>query len=86
MSVTPTLAATTPPDVSGSYAFRTLDNQKDPTFNQLLGINNFGVIAGYFGSGKAGHPNKGYVLSPHYAQGNYNNENFPARPRRRSPA
>ena len=45
-----------------SYTFRTLDDNADPTFNQLLGINDKGVIAGYFGSGAAGHPNKGYVV------------------------
>lgn len=43
-----------------SYSFRTVDDAADPTFNQLLGINNDGVIAGYFGSGAQGHPNKGY--------------------------
>ena len=46
------------------------------TFNQLLGINDSGVIAGYFGSGAQGHPNQGYLLLPPY-QGNYVNENFP---------
>jgi hypothetical protein len=51
---------------SASYAFRTLDDPADVTFNQLLGINNRGVIAGYFGSGAAGHPNKGYLLRPPY--------------------
>jgi hypothetical protein len=60
-----------------SYRFTTLDNAHDVTFNQLLGINNEGIIAGYFGSGAAGHPNKGYVLFPRYGQGNYVNENFP---------
>jgi uncharacterized membrane protein len=60
-----------------SLSFTTLDDVADVTFNQLLGINNEGVIAGYFGSGAPGHPNKGYTLSPHYAQGNYHNENFP---------
>jgi hypothetical protein len=60
-----------------SYQFTTLDNASDPTFNQLLGINEDGVIAGYFGSGAAGHPNKGYLLFPPYGQGNYVNENFP---------
>src|SRR6266568_3701989 len=45
-----------------SYTFTTLDDQADPTFNQLLGINAHNVIAGYFGSGAAGHPNKGYLL------------------------
>ena len=63
---------------SGSgYTFKTLNNNADPTFNQLLGINNHGKIAGYFGSGAMGHPNKGYTLSRPYGQGNYHNENFP---------
>jgi hypothetical protein len=60
-----------------SYRFKTLDDQADPTFNQLLGINNDGKIAGYFGSGATGHPNKGYTLSKPYQQNNYHNENFP---------
>jgi hypothetical protein len=37
-------------DATG-YEFHTINNNNDPTFNQLLGINNRGVIAGYFGSG-----------------------------------
>jgi hypothetical protein len=61
----------------GGYQFRTLDNARDLTFNQLLGINNEGVIAGYFGSGAQGHPNKGYRLYPWYGQGQYASENFP---------
>jgi len=60
-----------------SYTFTTLDNQADPTFNQLLGINSHNVISGYFGSGAPGHPNKGYLLDPPYGQSNYVNENFP---------
>ncbi len=60
-----------------AYQFKTLDNANDPTFNQLLGINDWGVIAGYFGSGAAGHPNKGYLLFAPYGQRNYLNENFP---------
>ena len=62
---------------AGGYQFRTLNDARDLTFNQLLGINNEGVIAGYFGSGAKGHPNKGYQLFPAYGQGNYLNENFP---------
>jgi len=42
-----------------SYGFRTLDDNADLTFNQLLGINDEGLIAGYFGSGAQGHPNMG---------------------------
>jgi CHRD domain len=60
-----------------SYGFRTLDNGADPTFNQLLGINNVGTIAGYYGSGAAGHPNKGYRLLPPHGHGSYQSENFP---------
>ena len=50
------------------------NNQHDTTFNQLLGINKYGVIAGYFGSGAQGAPNNGYVLFPRYKQRNYFNE------------
>ena len=62
---------------AASYTFQTLNNNADPTFNQLLGINNHGKIAGYFGSGAVGHPNKGYTLKPPYGQIDYINENFP---------
>ena len=59
--------------------FTTLNDLADPTFNQDLGINNKGQIAGYFGSGTPAsvHPNKGYTLNPPYTQGSYVNENFP---------
>jgi hypothetical protein len=60
-----------------TYHFATLNNSNDPTFNQLLGLNNHGVIAGYFGSGAAGHPNKGYYLLPGRTQLDYRIENFP---------
>jgi hypothetical protein len=60
-----------------SYSFHKLDNTGDLTFNQLLGINIHGVIAGYFGSGAQGHPNKGYVLHPPYTQASFIPENFP---------
>jgi len=60
-----------------TYTFTTLDDQADPTFNQLLGINSHNVISGYFGAGTPGHPNKGYLLNPPYGQANYVNENFP---------
>lgn len=59
---------------AAAYTFTTLDNPGDLTFNQLLGINNAGTIAGYFGLGSAGHPNKGYTLTP---PSSYTNENFP---------
>ncbi len=62
---------------SVSYGFKTLDDRADPTFNQLLGINNNGTIAGYFGSGAAGHPNQGYRLLPPHGHGSYQSENFP---------
>jgi hypothetical protein len=71
-----TFAAAGPASASTavSYHFQTLNNGADLTFNQLLGINNDDVIAGYFGSGAQGHPNKGYEL---WAPSTYQNENFP---------
>jgi hypothetical protein len=65
------------PAAAAAYTFRTLNNNHDRTFNQLLGINNSGVIAGYLGSGAHGHPNKGYRLHAPYHQGNYASENYP---------
>jgi hypothetical protein len=62
---------------SGGYHFQTIDNDKDLTFNQLLGINQAGLIAGYFGSGAAGHPNKGYTVKMPYHQSDFKSENFP---------
>lgn len=62
---------------AASLIFRKLNNNNDPTFNQLLGINNRGRIVGYYGSGAHGHPNQGYLLGPPYHQADYNPENFP---------
>src|SRR5207302_11059160 len=57
----PTVALASSGQAGRSYTFKTLNDNADPTFNQLLGINTHGVIAGYFGSGATGHPNKGYT-------------------------
>jgi hypothetical protein len=64
-------------NASSHYSFTTLGDPADRTFNQLLGINDFGVIAGYFGSGSpaATHPNKGFTVAPYNAT-TFNNENF----------
>ena len=59
------------------FTFQTFNNNSDPAFNQLLGINNAGTIVGYFGDGVM-VPNKGYVVVPPYGQANYTNENFPS--------
>ena len=74
---TASAASSQPTDASPNFVFHTVNNNRDDTFNQLLGINNSGTIAGYFGSGEKGHPNRGYVVRPGYAQGNFANENFP---------
>ena len=60
-----------------AYVFQDIINNSDVTFNQELGINSAGTIAGYFGSGAAGHPNKGCSVVPPYGQANFTNENFP---------
>jgi hypothetical protein len=76
LAATAARTVTATPTAIAGYRFKTLDNADDVTFNQLLGINNSGLIAGYFGSGAQGHPNKGYRLSLH-GQPAYANENFP---------
>jgi len=61
-----------------SVAFLTVINRADPTFNQLLGINDSGRVAGYFGSGAdAAHPNKGYQVRSDYDGDDFTNENVP---------
>lgn len=63
---------------STTFNFTTLDDQADPTFNRLLGINNDGRLGGYYGDGSSSSPNRGYVVYAPYAQSNYRNENFPS--------
>jgi len=50
-----------------SLTYQTIDNPAGPAFNQLLGINNTGTIAGYYGSGAAGQPNQGFSTKAPYA-------------------
>ncbi len=59
------------------YHVQTLNDSADTTFNQLLGINKSGVIAGYFGSGAKGHPNQGYLLFPQYYLNYFADNNYP---------
>jgi hypothetical protein len=70
-------AAVAGPKVPAAYSFRKIDNGGDPSFNQLLGINSSGRIAGYFGSGLHGHPNKGYVVSRPYGPRGFKSVNVP---------
>jgi hypothetical protein len=60
-----------------SFKFRTLDDQTDPRFNELLGINNLHHIVGFYGDGAPAHPNRGYVVYPPYHQINYRQLSFP---------
>src|SRR5271166_3400986 len=60
-----------------TYTFQTFNDPADPnspTFNNLMGINNFDLIAGFYGSGQAGDPNKGFLLA---LPGTFTPENFP---------
>jgi len=76
----PAFSASAPAASAGAkfhYVFQTLNDAKDPTFNQLLGIDHTGKIVGYYGSGTAGHPNNAYLLLPPHGQNDYVAENFP---------
>jgi probable HAF family extracellular repeat protein len=60
------------------WAFKTVGDDSDTSFNQLLGINNKGVVVGYYGSGKDDqHPNKGYKVAPMYGQNDFADRNYP---------
>ncbi len=76
-SVSSTPAPSPAADEADGYKFGVLDDPGDKTFNQLLGINDLGHVVGYFGSGAARHPSKGYVLRPPYLQPRYQSINFP---------
>ena len=61
-----------------TYSFHTLDDPADPntpSFTNLLGINEKGLIAGFYGSGNMGDPNQGFLLT---LPGTFTPENFPA--------
>jgi hypothetical protein len=57
-----------------SFTFQTINDPIDPAFNNLQGINNEGVIDGFYGSGNAGDPNEGYLTS---ASGAFTPVEFP---------
>ena len=56
-----------------TFTFQSVVSPGDPAFTQLLGINNAGTIAGYFGDGTV-VPNNGFTLS---LPSTYAPENFP---------
>ncbi len=61
-----------PVDIS----FAATQNPPIHTFTNLLGINNEGLIAGFYGSGNAGDPNQGFLLTP-TGTGTFTPEDFP---------
>ena len=65
------------PSTVQTFQFQTIDNPLDPTFNQLLGINDAGTISGYYGAGTVGHPNQGYTVAPPYHKDKFTPENVP---------
>lgn len=58
------------------YGFQIVASPHDPTFTQLLGINDLGAIAGYDGSGMPAntHPNKGFTVT---LSNSFTPENYP---------
>ena len=57
-----------------TYNFKTVMSPGDTAFTQLLGINNAGMIAGYFGDGTSVHNNGFTLVLPNH----YTTENYPA--------
>jgi hypothetical protein len=71
------MASKVSPPAAAEYTLSTLDSASDLAYNKLLGINNLGHIAGYYGSGQAGQRSRGYVLRPPYSQVRYQPISFP---------
>jgi hypothetical protein len=66
-----------------TYSFHTFNDPVDQpfdgaTFTNLMGINNFGLIAGFYGSGAAGDPNQGFLLTSNHST--FIPEDFPGVP------
>jgi hypothetical protein len=60
---------------AASLTFQRVASPQDPTFTQLLGINDHGTIAGYYGSGATpANPNRGFTLR---LPNTFTSENFP---------
>jgi hypothetical protein len=73
-------AVSSAPAAHAGYAFQNVVNSNpaiggDANFNQELGINNTGTVAGYAGDGMV-LPNKGYTVAPP-AYTSFTPENFP---------
>ncbi len=73
----------TPPAHAVTFTFQNIVNPTgnlggtgDSNFNQALGINTAGTIAGYAGDGVV-VPNKGYTVVAPFAPANFTSENFP---------
>jgi hypothetical protein len=69
-------------ELDNKGVFFKLNNPGDPNFNQLLGISDNKIIAGYFGDGTV-VVNNGYVLVPNT---HYSVENFAGTPRQPEPS
>ncbi len=64
-------------NASGMYSYQAITNPNDPTFDQLLGINDGGLVVGYYGSGAdAAHPNRGFSLGRSYGSPSFVSENY----------
>ena len=68
-----------------TYTFQTFNDPADQPppsgfngFTNLMGINNFGLIAGFYGSGAMGDPNQGFLLTPNHST--FIPEDFPGVP------
>jgi len=57
------LLSASSPLLAQNFTFQNVINPGDPAFDQLLGINNAGTIAGYFGDGTI-VPNNGFTTVP----------------------
>lgn len=62
-----------------TWKFSAATSSNDPSFTQLLGVNDHNQMTGYYGSGEdAKHPNKGFLVDGSwYHHSNWRGENYP---------
>lgn len=64
------------PGASG-FTYTTVDDEVDPSFNEILGIDDGARLVGFYGSGSASDPSVGYIVSPPYQQNDFRKEAYP---------
>ncbi|MBV8344906.1 MAG: hypothetical protein JO190_07955 [Candidatus Eremiobacteraeota bacterium] len=62
---------------SSGFNFMTVDDPADPSFNEILGVNDGSKLVGFYGSGSASDPSEGYIVVSPFGSTNFREEAYP---------